>query len=354
VESLDEIKDETINFARNKQYLLPLQKRKIYKYVGVNNSMANLRKKTISGKEYLYAEYSFRLPDGKIKKISKLIKNKEDLLNKEVRDYFFKKEIEANQNYALLKYKTDAALTKEKISKVELFKGEYKQLIKNLTPKQLKDILEIFTINFTYESNAIEGNSLTLKDVTLILKENMVLKDKDLREIYETRNTRIANELLFKKEIKINLKEIIKLHAILIKETGVTEGFKKFPNYLLMRNLKTTPPEKVEEEMGKLIEWYEEHKGKEHPIRLATEFHGKFEKIHPFEDGNGRTGRILINAILLEHGYPPLIIRKTMRSSYFAALQAFDEKFSLKLERFILEKFENTFKKFFKIYVDYL
>ena len=316
--------------------------------------MVAIKTKNIKGKKYLYAEYSFRLPDSKIKKISKLIKTKEDIKKKEIKDYFLKKEIEAYQKYALKKYNADHVLTRKDIEDLESIRVEYKTLVKNLTKKQMKDIFDRFTINFTYESNALEGNSLTLKDVTFILAENMVPKGKDLREVFETRNTRLANELLFQNKIKITIKDIIKLHSILVKDTDVQEGFKKLPNILLMRNVQTTPPEKVGEEMKKLVEWYNEVKEKEHPIRIASEFHGRFERLHPFEDGNGRTGRVLINAILLENRYPPLIIRKTMRTSYFSALEAQDKGYKHKLERFVLEKFKRTFRKFFKIYVQYL
>ncbi len=316
--------------------------------------MVSITNKKIKGKEYLYAEYSFRLPNGKVKKISKKIKDKNGVNNKEVKNYFLENEIKEYQKYAIQIFSKDSVLTEDKIKKIEKIRVEYKQIFRRLTKKQLADILDRFTINFTYESNAIEGNSLTLKDVTLILNENLVPKDKDLREVYETRNTRVANELLFDNKIKIKLKDIVKLHAILIKDTGVSEGFKKLPNYLLMRNVKTTPPEKVEEEILNLIEEYSRLKKDMHPVKLAALFHGKFERIHPFEDGNGRVGRILINVILLENGYPPLIIRKTMRTSYFNALEASDNGYKPKLERFILEKLEKTYKDFFQIYVEYI
>ncbi|MBI4448358.1 hypothetical protein HY643_05245, partial [Candidatus Woesearchaeota archaeon] len=127
--------------------------------------MVSIKTKKIKNKSYLYAEYSFRLPDGKIKKISKLIKQKEDKESKEVKGYFFKKEIENYQICALKKYKPDSILTEEKIKKLESIRLEYKSLLKTLTNNQIKNILDRFTINFTYESNAIEGNSLTLKDV---------------------------------------------------------------------------------------------------------------------------------------------------------------------------------------------
>ncbi len=148
--------------------------------------------------------------------------------------------------------------------------------------------------------------------------------------------------------------EILKLHALLVKETGVAAGFKKVPNFLWMRKLETAPPERVEEEMNNLVDWYDKTKGKLHPLKTASEFHSRFERIHPFEDGNGRTGRILINAILLENGYPPLIIRKTTRQAYFSALEAYDGGYKLKLERFLIEKFKETFNKFFKVYVRYV
>ncbi|MBU2576682.1 MAG: Fic family protein [Nanoarchaeota archaeon] len=251
-------------------------------------------------------------------------------------------------------YKTDSVLTEEQIKKLESVRIEYQKIIKSFTKNQIKEILDRFTVNFTYESNAIEGNSLTLKDVTLILGENVVPKNKDLREIYETRNTREAHELLFKNKVKINLKDIINIHSILVKDTGVQLGFKKLPNYLVMGNLKTTPPEKVEEEMNKLISWYKFNKNEIHPLKLASEFHARFESIHPFDDGNGRTGRILLNTILLEQNYPPLIIKKTTRIAYFSSLEAFDKGYKDKLERFLLNKIKDTFEKFFKVYVRYL
>ncbi len=316
--------------------------------------MVSVKYKTINGKKYLYAEYSFRLPNSKIKKISKLIKNEEEGNNKEVKDYFLKKQIESYQDYTLETYKPDNILTKEQIKKLERIRIEYKKIMKSFTKNQIKDILDRFTVNFTYESNAIEGNSLTLKDVTLILGENIVPKNKDLREVYETRNTREAHELLFRNKIKINIKDIINVHSILVKDIGVELGFKKLPNYLVMRDLKTTPPEKVEEELNKLIYWYGINKNKIHPLRLATEFHARFESIHPFEDGNGRTGRVLLNAILLEQDYPPLIIRKTARIAYFSSLEAYDKGYKDKLERFLLDKIKGTFEKFFMIYVKYL
>ncbi len=316
--------------------------------------MVSLKKKTIKGREYLYAEHSFRVSPQKSVKISKLIKRPGDIRKIELKDFFIAKEKEANVKYALSKYKKNHIITEELIRAVEEIKVEYKYLIKKASKKQFFDILDRFTVNFTYESNAIEGNSLTLKDVTLILHENITLKNKDLRDVYETKNTREAMELLFNKKFRLNEESVIKLHRILVKDTGVGFGYKKLPNYLLMRNVKTTPPERVEQEMAELIRWYNTNKEKIHPLTLATVFHGRFERIHPFEDGNGRVGRILVNIILLDNGYPPLIIRKTARQAYFNALEAFDNGYKGKLELFFIKKFKDTFRKFFRVYFEYL
>jgi|TARA_Y100000310_G_C20606728_1_gene775886 Fic family protein len=319
--------------------------------------MVFITKKVINNKERYYIEYSFRYPNKKLKKVSIYLKNykikdKENII-KTYTPLLKNKEKELLIEYTLNKYKNNHIFNKKIIKELEESRLEYKKIIKSINKQQFKDILNRFTINFTYESNALEGNSLTLKDVTLILYENITIKDKDLREIYETKNTRKAMELVFQNKFKINKKDIIKLHSILIENTGISKGFKKLPNHLLMRNLETTPPEKVESKVDELIKWYNQEENL-HPLEKATIFHGKFEKIHPFQDGNGRTGRMLINIMLIKNNYPPLIIRKNQRISYFSALEAFDYKHEDKLKRFMIEKYKNTFEKFFKIYIKYL
>ena len=139
-----------------------------------------------------------------------------------------------------------------------------------------------------------------------------------------------------------------------MRDTDTTFGYKKLPNYLLGRNVETTPPERVEEEITKLIDWYKENQKTEPPLKISAVFHGKFEKIHPFEDGNGRVGRILSNAILINQGYPPLIIRKSQRESYLKVLESSDAGAQINLERFFLDKYKKTFRSFFKVYLQYI
>ena len=307
--------------------------------------------KNINGKKYKYAVRSIRLPDGKVIALEKIYKNEGE---KELNGFFNEKEKKARLDYILNKYKSDHIFTKEEFEKVEEIKFNYKNIIKKISGNALKDILDRFTANFTYESNALEGNSLTLKDVAMVMFENISIKNKDLREIYETRNSREVVEGIINNKFSISHEDIIRMHKMLVRDIGIQEGYKKFPNVILGRKMGTAAPEKVFEKMEKLIIWYKENKERMHPLKLAARFHGMFEQIHPFEDGNGRVGRFLVNVILVNNSYPPLIIRKSQRLAYLNSLEKFDIKHFDSLERFILERFKETYRKFFEIYVKYV
>lgn len=319
--------------------------------------MAFIRRRTINGKTRYYLEKSVRIINGKVKKISVYLKSYDpkkkgyplQQYEKTLYEKLNLKQIES----CVSQYEKNHVFNAGTLHDIEEAKIGFKEICKKLTKKQLDDIIDRFTINFTYESNAIEGNSLTLKDVTFIIKEGKILQGKDLREVYETLNTRKAFDWIFKNNIAINETNIIKLHKILMENTGVATGYKQFPNFLLGRNVKTTQPENVQKEMQNLLEGYHQHK-RLHPLQRAAHAHGVFEKIHPFEDGNGRTGRLLIAIMLLSEGYPPVIIRKTNRIAYFHTLESFDKGYKEALYRFLIEKFKKTYHQFFEVYIKYL
>ena len=307
--------------------------------------------KTIKNKKYRYVLKSIRLPNGKIKTLEKLYKNEtKEKLNK----FFEEKEEKEHIKYSLNKFGTDHIFTEQEIAKIEKIKLDYKKIIKNLPRENIKDLLDRFTANFTYESNALEGNSLTLKDVSIVMFEDISVEGKDLREIYETRNSRKVVEFIMKNRFNISHDSIMKMHKLLVKDIDIRTGYKKRPNFILGKKVKTSLPEKVYNDMTNLINWYNENKDKIHPLRLVATFRGKFEQIHPFEDGNGRVGRFLINLILTKNKYPPLIIRKFQRSSYLKSLENFDGGYYYTLERLMLERFKETYRKFFEIYIKYI
>ncbi|MBI3036483.1 Fic family protein [Candidatus Woesearchaeota archaeon] len=319
--------------------------------------MVFISRKRIQGKDRFYLEKSVRLPNGKVKKFSVYLKGYSPK-GKYGQLSHYKRLLEARVSeelveFAVKNYEKSSIFNERLLRELEEIRLGYKRVIKKLSLEQLQDVIERFTVNFTYESNAIEGNSLTLKDVAVVLHEKKAIEGKDLREIYETLNTRDAMELVFNNKLKITERDIILLHKILVKNTGVATGYKTLPNFLLGREIETTPPELVPQEISKLVNWFNGSK-KVHPLQSAASFHAGFEKIHPFEDGNGRVGRLLINVMLVNNGYPPLIIRKTQRLAYLAALEAFDNGYEDKLRRFLVEKYKKTYEKFFLVYVKYL
>mgnify|MGYP001558227978 CR=1 FL=1 len=201
--------------------------------------------KTINGKKIIYLIKSIRLPNQQIKKISKIINKKGNIktLEKKYENFFLEKEKNLFIKFSKNFYKEDSILTIEEIEKIESMKVEYNYLIKKLSKEQLKDIFDRFIANFTYESNALEGNSLTLKDVNIVIFENISPEGKDLREIYETRNSRTVTELLLENKFGINEKDAIRIHKLLMENISNQVGYKKLPNMLIGKQIKTTPPE---------------------------------------------------------------------------------------------------------------
>lgn len=318
--------------------------------------MVFIKEKTVKNKKYRYLAESFRLPDGRVKTIEKIVDKKAPLkeLKKKHADFFAEKKKASFIEFALDKYKTDSIFSRTEFEKVEGIKADYQRTIKSFSKLQLKDVFDRFIANFTYESNAIEGNSLTLKDVAVVMFEKRAIQGKDLREIYETRNSREVMNLLMEKKFSVKEEDLIKMHKMLMKDIDERTGYKQIPNYIPGSGVEFTPPEKVNQEMASLIVWYEKNSERLHPLQVSALFHGKFIKIHPFEDGNGRVGRFVSNAILINKDYPPFIIRKTQRDSYIKCMQDFHRGYTKNLERFLLRKYKDTYRKFFEGYLRYI
>ncbi len=128
-------------------------------------------------------------------------------------------------------------------------------------------------------------------------------------------------------------------------------GFKKEPN--VVGNSFTTLPDKVEEELVDLLNWYKKSKKKIHPFLLAFEFHRKYEFIHPFTDGNGRTGRLIMNKILTSNGYQPVIVYKERKTSYFNSIEKSKEGKLKNYYQFMLEQADRTYNFLLKIIEKY-
>lgn len=212
--------------------------------------------------------------------------------------------------------------------------------------KKCQEIADIeFAKEFIFNSNNIEGSKIPSNIVREIIDKGDT-RYANKNEVREVKNSINAFGYL-KKEFKFNIPSIKRLYHILTKglemEGGIPypRGFKKVQN--VVGNSTTTSPENVEEELKKLLEWYQKNKNKIHPLILAFDFHKRYEKIHPFLDGNGRTGRLIMNKILMNGRYPPIIVYKENKESYFNSLTKANEGMPKKYYHFMLEQTEKTY-----------
>ncbi|WP_411681065.1 Fic family protein [Clostridium thailandense] len=191
----------------------------------------------------------------------------------------------------------------------------------------IKNLKQYFDVDLTYNSNAIEGNTLTITETKVILEDGITIgKGKTLKEHLEVINHKEAIDYvedIVNRNIDIDQNVIKDLHYIILKSIN-NENAGRYRNVnVLISGSNHRPPEHflVPQEIENLIKWYDENKNKLHPIILAAEFHHKFTFIHPFIDGNGRCGRLLMNLILMRNGYPITVIRMEERNEYMSALE---------------------------------
>lgn len=199
-----------------------------------------------------------------------------------------------------------------------------KNKLKNLRPLnegEIKRLRNEFIIENTYNSNAIEGNTLTLRETALILDEGITIAQKPLREHLEAVGHRDAFEYVFSlTDVNAPLTEweIKQIHTLVLMNDSVNKGtYRKVPVKIQGALHETAEPVTIPEKMSQLILEYESMKNKAHIIEAIAEFHLRFEGIHPFIDGNGRTGRLILNFELIKNGFLPINIKYEDRRSYY-------------------------------------
>jgi Fic family protein len=184
---------------------------------------------------------------------------------------------------------------------------------------------EAFCSLFTYNSTGIEGNTLTLSETSYLLFEGVVPKEKPLREINEVINHKKAFDYILEYKKDINKDFILELHKLVVVNNIRIDLISQIGKYRTVQvyigNSIPPKPQDVSNEMARLLKWYSTNKKKLHPLVLASYFHTEFERIHPFVDGNGRVGRLLMNFILHKHNFPMINIPKKKKFRYYQILQ---------------------------------
>ncbi len=179
-------------------------------------------------------------------------------------------------------------------------------------------------IRWTYNSNAIEGNTLTLKETKVAL-EGITIGGKTMQEHFEAINHREAinfiDELVTKNE-PLSEWQIKSIHQLILKNIDDKNAGAYRKCNVVIAGADHLPPDfiQVQSKMKSFIDWYNENDSRLHPVELATKIHLEFVKIHPFVDGNGRTARLLLNLELIKNGFPPVVIPVEKRLEYYEAL----------------------------------
>lgn len=193
-----------------------------------------------------------------------------------------------------------------------------------LSPAIVKNLQEDLIVRWTYHSNAIEGNTLTLLETKVVL-EGITVGGKALREHFEAINHRNAiyyvEDIIRKKE-PFSEWQIRNIHQLILKNIDDENAGRYRQQNVLISGATTTPPDYtlLNDKMAQLIDWYNLEAYKLHPIERAAKVHADFVGIHPFIDGNGRISRLLMNLELLKAGYPPCVITVENRLAYYEAL----------------------------------
>ncbi|CAN5390006.1 hypothetical protein BH20ACI2_BH20ACI2_17210 [soil metagenome] len=252
----------------------------------------------------------------------------------------------------------------EILNKLQQLKAE----LDSLRPldKEAEDrIMQKFRLDWNYHSNNIEGNSLTYGETKALILFGITAQGKPLKDHFEiTGHNDAINWVidLVRGESELTEVFIRELHTLILKEPRYREAltsdgkptrrlievgkYKTRPNHVITATGETfyfATPEETPAKMQELVEWFRNEKERSdvNPIILASLFHYRFIRIHPFDDGNGRVARILMNFILMQFGYPPVIIRTDDKENYYRVLTLADAD---QLEPFIEYIGENLFR----------
>lgn len=195
-----------------------------------------------------------------------------------------------------------------------------------LTSGEVERLRKEFLAEFTYNSNAIEGSTLTLKETAMVL-EGMTIDSKPLKEHLEVVGHRDAFLYIqdeAKKRLPLSISLIRNIHSLVLIDRPEDKGlFRSIPVKISGALTEPTKPYLIVQKLTELLAENEKRKKKMHPIERIAGFHLEFEGIHPFIDGNGRTGRLLMNLELIRMGYLPIDVKFSDRKKYYDAFDSY-------------------------------
>lgn len=270
-----------------------------------------------------YLAHSYRVGD-KVKRISRYLGSNlsEEKLEK----------LRQRAEQLILQQTKERSIFEFELSKKEI--KEYKRYDSRVAIEHFQKKLnwKEFTEEFTYNTNAIEGSTLAYSDVKKIIEKREMPSNAD--ELEAIGVPRAVSYIKTTNE-KLSVELIKKLHFLCFEKTKYFAGQLRDVDVVIRNRYgdivhRGAPRKDVEKLLNNLVGWYGKHKNRYPPLLLAALMHNEFENIHPFQDGNGRVGRLLLNYILIKHNYPPLNIRFGDRQAYYGILQQFEKKNNIK------------------------
>lgn len=216
----------------------------------------------------------------------------------------------------------------EKLLEVDSLFEKLKSL-KSLNESEVKRLREEFIIDYIYNSNALEGNTLTLRETALIISEGMTIPQKPLKDHIEVIGHRDAFKYILtlaNQEEPLSERIIKDIHSLILMNDNINRGaYRSIPVIIEGSQIEPVKPNLILSQMSDLISEYQKVKGNRHIIESIADFHLKFETIHPFIDGNGRTGRLILNLELMKSGLLPVNIKFADKMRYYDSFDSFYE-----------------------------
>jgi Fic family protein len=267
--------------------------------------MATIRKRTIGKQTYYYLEHTVR-KDGKIEK----------------REHYLGKQLP--KNIENLKKEFLSKLYQERwYPALDKIKQAFAQEVRRTPPSAREEEIEKFAIHFTYDTQRIEGSTLSLRETADLLERGITPKAKPIRDVKEAEAHKALFDEMLKTKKDISYSLVLSWHKKLFKDTKPDIAGKIREHQVAISGSRFMPPSPVEiyPLLQDFFKWYNKNKTELHPTVLAALVHLKFVTIHPFGDGNGRISRLLMNFVFHRKHYPLLNIHYEGRAGYYTALE---------------------------------